>query len=176
MAMAVIGRAPTAEAGRRFDNNIWWWRGLIAYCHEVAPTVIDRLRGWNRDGPGNWFTNDGDGLDAPDCQELAVMLRAALAAGRTAAYEASHNAAYARLPDELCSCCEGTGLMRLAEDGFGFWPVASVSGQDITGARSCLRCGGKGRSKVTNDLDPFAADNVVEWCAFLETCGGFEIW
>jgi hypothetical protein len=56
MGMDVIGRAPTSERGKYFENNSSWWHPLATYCKEVAPEIVSGCR--------HWHTNDGDGLDA----------------------------------------------------------------------------------------------------------------
>lgn len=155
MGMDVSGKKPTSEAGEYFRNNVWWWRPLWIYCTEVAPDLTSKVKYGQ--------TNDGDGLNASDSQELARRLREEIESGRTLWYEKKYKQENDRTPDEPCSICGGTGK-RLAAPEVG------------PGTEHCNGCNGKGKIRPWSTEYPFSVDNVKEFAAFLEGCGGFEIW
>lgn len=67
MGMDVIGRAPTGKAGEEFCRNIFRWPPVAELCIDTAPEVCGKCE--------NWFSNDGDGLDAEDATALAMALQ-----------------------------------------------------------------------------------------------------
>ena len=73
MGMDVIGRAPTSERGKYFENNSSWWHPLATYCKEIAPEIARGCR--------HWHTNSGDGLDAAASRALAEALEAEIESG-----------------------------------------------------------------------------------------------
>lgn len=76
MGFDVFGKA-TEDNGERmyFRNNVWYWRPLWAYCHIVAPDIVDE------DTLKRGMYNDGHGLDGPRAKELAQRLRTSLKDG-----------------------------------------------------------------------------------------------
>lgn len=154
MGMDVYGKKPTSEVGQYFRNNVWWWRPLAEYCFVVAPEIASKCT--------HWGTNDGDGLGTRDAKKLAAALRAKIADGHTEAWGAIRKAELDRLPDEDCSICGGTGC-RLPAPQIG------------PGPELCNACEGKGRVRPWDTHYPFSVENVMEFAAFLEDCGGFKI-
>jgi hypothetical protein len=73
MGMDVCGFSPTAPQGQYFGRNNLGWRPIAALCLDVAPDVCDSCK--------YWFSNDGDGLNAAQCAELANRLETALMDG-----------------------------------------------------------------------------------------------
>ena len=69
MGMDVYGKQPTADEGKYFRNNAWWWRPLADYCVEVAPAITAACT--------HWQSNDADGLhfSVENVQEFIAFLR-----------------------------------------------------------------------------------------------------
>ena len=171
MGMDVIGNNPSTEQGEYFRNNVWWWRPLWDYCTDVAPHLCGEVSG---------HYNDGDGLDEQGARELAVILRSNIEGGYTAAYEAEYNEYIASLPRHKCDLCEGTGIRtdKVGQD-MGM-PTRELEPEVaiIVGRTHgwCNSCRGEGKVDDFNAGYPFSVENVQEFAAFLEGCGGFKIW
>lgn len=140
--------------GTYFRNNVWWWHPLWNYCCLVAPEICDGVK--------YGHTNDGDGLNRVNSVALAEILRAEIKSGATAKYSREYAKAQKALPDEPCNICGGTGKRKE--------PPAVGPGKI-----KCNGCGGKGRVRPFGTNYPFSVENVREFAAFLEKCGGFEI-
>lgn len=171
MGMDVSGKYPTTEAGKYFRNNVWWWRPLAEYCCEVAPEVAA--------GCDSWQTNDGDGLDEDDAQELAARLREEIASGRTASYAMDRQARLDALPREKCDLCDGTGVRRDrvgAEMGMPEKRVETEGNPRLGEQGWCNGCDGCRSQVPTECWYPFSVENVREFVEFLEGSGGFGIW
>jgi hypothetical protein len=80
MGFDIHGRKPTGENGKYFGRTIWGWRPIADYCIHVAPEVCAPCK--------DWYTNDGDGLDADGAAALAVALQKEVNENRTLAYAA----------------------------------------------------------------------------------------
>lgn len=155
MGMDVFGRKPKNETGEYFRNNVWWWHPLWEYCCVVAPDLCGKVECGH--------TNDGDGLNAKDSLALAKLLSEEIESGRTAAYEVTRAATLAALPDVECSSCNGSGTRT-----FGSGSVAV--------AEPCSPCKATGVCRPWETYYGFEVANVEEFAAFLENCGGFQIW
>jgi hypothetical protein len=83
MGMDVFGKKPDSKVGEYFRNSAWWWRPLAQYCCAVAPEITGRCT--------HWQTNDGDGLEVQYSKQLAKVLRAKIASGETAKWEAEYD-------------------------------------------------------------------------------------
>ncbi|MGE5761853.1 MAG: hypothetical protein ACM37V_15995 [Gemmatimonadota bacterium] len=151
MGMDVYGKKPTAEVGRYFRNNVWYWHPLWDYVTEVSPDLAAKVE--------YAYSNTGDGLGARDSETLARILTAELDSGRTAEYESQYKATIAALPDDECWHCHGTGT----------WTEVAVR----TG---CNVCAGTGKVRPWAAWKSFVADNVAEFRDFVAASGGFEIW
>jgi hypothetical protein len=158
MGMDVYGKKPTATVGEYFRNNVWWWRPLADYIECVAPKLHAKV---GEDGAG-WHYNDGDGLSGEDSTTLARLLRDELSDGETKAYEEEYKRLQAKLPDQRCGVCEGTGKRQ---------PVPKAGAGDVP----CNACDKTGKQDHPNKNYPFAEENVKEFAEFLENCGGFKI-
>jgi hypothetical protein len=158
MGMDVYGLKPTSQVGEYFRNNVWWWRPLAEYVLQVAPHLHKRV---GEDGVG-WQYNDGNGLNANDSRILAKILKEELKLGKTQAYEEKYKRLQAKLPDQRCGVCEGTGKRQ---------PVPKVGAGDVP----CNGCDQTGKQDHPSKNYPFDTDNVKEFTEFLENCGGFEI-
>lgn len=156
MGMDVFGRKPTAEVGKYFRNNVWWWRPLAELCLKLAPDICAACE--------RWQSNDGDGLDADGALALAQILDARLEDGTVARLLAERDALLAGLPDEPCSLCEGRGVRSDA--------LAIEHGWD---KKPCNACGGKGTQRPWATYYPQNEENVREFAAFLKASGGFNI-
>lgn len=150
MGMDVYGKHPTSEIGKYFRNNVWWWRPLWDYCAIVAPKLAGKVE--------HGQTNDGDGLNAIDSQALAAILRTKIKNGEAKRYEDSYTKRLAAIPDELCEFCKGTGKR-----------------SDMPKQPKCNGCEGKGKRRPSDTWYPFSVENVQQFAAFLDECGGFEI-
>ena len=155
MGMDVYGKKPSAEVGEYFRANVWGWRPLAEYVTEEFLDVAS--------GCEHWFTNDGDGLDKRDSKALAKLLHEALASGAVQRYVDSRNAGIAAMPDVVCDICEGSG--RRAE------PPATGPG-----TLTCNGCGGTGVQRPFESWYSLNVKDIERFRAFLEHCGGFEIW
>jgi hypothetical protein len=170
MGMDVFGKNPVNETGEYFRNNVWWWRPLWNYCYDVAPHLLIGVSG---------STNDGDGLEADDTQELVNILKVELEAGRTLEYQTEYNAELANLPRQDCELCETTGI-RSDEVGFNAGMdkrELSPEVQILTGRTHgwCNACDGIGTKENWSAGYPFSVENVQEFVDFLASSGGFEI-
>lgn len=156
MGMDVYGKAPTAEAGKYFRNNVWWWRPLADLCQALAPQICRACE--------HWHSNDGDGLDADGAVALAAVLDARLTDGTVARLLAERDKMIAEMPDVRCDFCLGKGVRTHA--------LAIEHGRD---KEPCNACDGKGTVRPWETHYPQDEDNVREFAAFLKDCGGFEI-
>ena len=150
MGMDVHG----VKSNEYFRNNVWWWRPLAQYVCEVAPEITSNCQYWQ--------TNDGDGLTEEESIALADALQAEVDAGRTAEYQAKHEAHLESIPRESCEICDGTGFRKQPP-------------QVGAGDRLCNGCNGEGERESFATHYPFSVDNVVEFIGFLRKCGGFQI-
>jgi hypothetical protein len=170
MGMAVVGRKPSAEAGKYFRNNVWWWRPLADYCCQIAPSVTS--------GCEYWQSNDGDGLNAAGATALADALEREITAGRTAEYAGRYEAKRACTPKPPCQFCEGTGVRRdLVGISNGFHlreiPTTDASHPRAGEVGWCNGCHGTGFDDPPSY--PFSVENVQAFISFLRASGGFRI-
>jgi len=171
MGMDVYGKGATSEKGEYFRNNVWCWRPLWNYCVELAPELCLDIDGGS---------NGGDGMDAEEADDLAVILYNELVSGRTAEYEKKYKAEIAALPRSSCEYCAGTGI-RSDEVGQNMgMPSKELSPaiQIIAGRTHgwCNACSGEGKIDHIAASYPFDEANVREFAEFLADCGGFNIW
>jgi hypothetical protein len=155
MGMDVFGKTPSAEVGKYFRNNLWWWRPLWGYVEEVAPHLTEGVNGQ---------FNDGDGLACAAALQLAAILSEEITSGRTAQYATERDQCLASLPDEPCKLCNGTGTRH---DGLAIGRT--------TAAFPCNGCGGKGMVRPWITEYEFSMTNVAEFRDFVAASGGFEI-
>jgi len=179
MGMDVMGVNPKSEVGEYFRNNVWWWRPLATYCLTVAPEVCDKLSSMHPQSDVDfeeteetvladlWFTNDGFGLNADDSKELAEILIKEISDGTAAKYQKMYESKLENMPDECCDVCDGAGTVLRG-------PVATAVGTEEVSA-CCHKCKGTGQCRPFVTNYPFSAANVLEFTAFLEDCGGFQI-
>lgn len=171
MGMDVIGKNAKSKVGEYFRNNVWWWRPLARYVCMVAPAITAHCKFWQ--------SNDGDGLDGVQSIQLAKALRAEISSGRCAAYAVERAAYIAALPRKPCFLCDGSGVRA---DAIGIehgqsTPKIESPGHPRDGQIGwCNGCDGRGDVENDEAHYPFSIENVEEFCAFLEQCGGFEIW
>jgi hypothetical protein len=169
--MDVIGRAPETEAGKYFRNNLWWWRPLWDYCLQIAPDLVADVEG---------HTNDGDGLDRDGALALARILRGQLAEGLVDVYASEFRAWKASLKRTACDLCNSTGVRT---DPIGV--QAGMPDKELEDSLAilvgrdrgwCNACNGEGTREHFSLAYHFERDNVEAFAAFLEGCGGFNIW
>lgn len=168
MGMDVVGRNnPDAY----FRNNVWYWRPLWDFCVSIAPEICAGVNG---------ETNDGDGLDEEGALALARVISDWLERGWVKQYEEEYNAHLSQLPRQKCDLCDGTGV-RSDEVGVDMgMPTRELEEHAaiITGRTHgwCNGCDGEGNRTHFEANYPFTEENVVEFVAFLEECGGFHIY
>ena len=170
MGMDVMGRKPKSEKGEYFRNNVWWWRPLWNYVEFIAPDLV---------GDVNGQTNDGDGLNAPESEELSKRLLVSLENGACKKYEAEYNEHLSQLPTEPCKWCETTGIRRDSVGLENGMPTKELSSEvaSMLGRTHgwCNGCDGMGWSPNWETHYPFSQDNVKEFAEFLAESGGFSI-
>ena len=155
MGMDVVGKNPTSNEGQHFRRNVWVWHPLADICDEFGGAVAAKVE--------SWCTNDGCGLDDADSKTLADMLDEARVIGRIALYVETRNRLLARMPDEPCSICGGTGKRREVPD---IGP----------GDKPCNGCGATGSVRPFDTNFHVSVEDVQEFATFLRASGGFEIW
>ena len=175
MGMDVYGEAATAEVGQYFRRNVWGWRPLA----EMVTTLLPRETAPCR----HWQSNDGDGLDAEGAAALAGALEVLIANGYVESYIRSRDAELATLPDEPCHLCKATGIRRDAigtRDG----QPSKVIGTDVPAEPDhprhgdtgwCNGCDGRGASPAFDRHYHLETQDVLDFLAFLQHCGGFTI-
>jgi hypothetical protein len=142
--MDLFGRAPRSETGEHFHNYVWAWRSLADYCNLIAPDICRAC--------GDWYVNDGSGLEDANAVALARVLNEQIRTGQTLAYEKLYMRQLQAAPVP-CRICVGKG------------------GGDQTPAPTCFMCNGTGLFAV----NLFYTDNVEQFVEFLNDCGGFSI-
>lgn len=172
MGMDVYGKAPSAESGEYFRNNVWSWRPLWAYvCAEFG-----ELAG---DDPELGHLNDGYGLDAFGATRLGLALLEAVESGKTEQARLKYLQELADLPRNDCIYCEATGV-RSDEVGreMGMPDKALKPEVAILVGREfgwCNGCDGIGTQEHFAHHYHFDVENVKEFGEFLVASGGFEI-
>lgn len=157
MGMDVYGINPRSEHGVCFRNNCWFWHPLADYIQANAAAIACKCKAWH--------TNDGEGLSDGFSKLLAEVLKSKIASGHAALYAAERAARLAAIPLQSCRWCDGTGTRADA--------VGVANGFDKL--KWCNGCDGKGLVKHDATHYHFTVENVAEFAAFLEDCGGFKI-
>jgi hypothetical protein len=156
VGMDVIGMNPTSDVGREFRHTCDGWHPLAEYVCEVAPEITSRCT--------YWHSNDYDGLSEDDARGLAEILQNEIDSGRTETYALQRRLELAMIPNERCSCCNGTGTQK---------PSPGRATGDVT---ICGECDGRGYLRPEATEYVVSAENVQWFADFLRACGGFEIW
>jgi hypothetical protein len=171
MGMDVYGKATTSPAGEYFRNSVWSWRPLATFLVTKGPQdVVQKCHYWQ--------SNDGAGLGKKDSLALATWLREQLTNGAVATYAMDYQARIDALPDHECNYCQGTGTR---SDAVGLANGMDKKLVEEDGPRKgqtgwCNACHGHGRVPDSDSHYPFDVENVENFCTFLESCGGFEIY
>lgn len=156
--------------GSYLGHSWWSWRPLWRYVLQVAPWVGEMVVYGQ--------SNDGDGLDGEHSSRLARELRVEISTGRCCEFVMFRDKALDAMPDEPCQWCKATGV-RTDEVG-----VANGMPERFIGATKhprngqrgwCNGCDGVGSVRPSMSHYRFTVGDVVEFCEFLEKCGGFEI-
>lgn len=175
MGMDVIGTAPTGGAGRSFSRSVWYWHPLADLVCALAPEITSACT--------EWHTNDGDGLNAKESQQLSAILKRAVADGTAAHMIKEREETNATLPDERCGICKGTGI-RCDEIGVkAGQPEMIVSQTNGAGPDHprlgqkgwCNGCSGRGFTRPFETWYRLELADVEEFAEFLAWCGGFSI-
>jgi len=156
MGVDIFGRQPTAEVGKYFCRNYWWWRPLWEYVEIEHPDLAGKVT--------YTYTDDGDGLDASDSLQLARLLREELADGTVAHYVKDRDEYIAALPLEPCSICDATGKRAEA--------VAASLGKP---GEPCKGCSGKGWVRSGEAWYGLCVRDIEEFAEFLAASGGFDL-
>lgn len=170
MGMDVYGTNPSAPEGEYFRRNVWGWHPLATLCEEMVPDIAEHCE--------SWHSNDADGLDGALAEALAKRLEATFENGTLKEYLDTRNAALARLPNETCPQCHGTGIRTDAIGVSGGQPERIIDhpGHPRHGEKGwCNGCDGRGSNRPWATHYLVDARDVSEFVAFLKTCGGFEI-
>lgn len=164
MGYDIHGTEPTAPEGVHFRRSNLAWPPLAALCRELVPDIAQRCT--------HWTTNERDGLDGDAAAQLGARLQQLIADGTVADYISQLRAMLARLPDNICETCEGTGRIPRAV----VKTVDTLAGPlDKDGNFICLACAGAGRLPQLCAPRTLDEDDVYEWVRFLQRCGGFFI-
>lgn len=156
MGYDLYGENPQNKQGEYFRNNVWWWGPLWRY---VAHTCSDLLS--DEDLTAGSF-NDGHVIDEEQAEAIATRLYALLESGEVTRYRLELEGRCARMADEPCTLCAGTGKRRPPpEVGAGDWP--------------CNGCEGKGVREPMGKYQPFDEENVRTFADFCYDSGGFSI-
>jgi hypothetical protein len=190
MGMDVMGKNPTDEKGGYFRNNVWWWSPLWDYCSTISPEICKKVK--------YAYSNDGDGLDALDSEELSKRLYKSLKDGTADKYVKERNDHINSLPKRKCLHCMATG-MRLwyknKETGktrnpydYDFMADVFGDGQKLPKytklpieeneteiSQTCNGCSGKGETEPRSANYSIDVENIRAFARFLKTCGGFSI-
>lgn len=172
MGMDVYGKKPKNEIGEYFRNNVWWWRPLWGYIEDNFPEIAAEVP--------NAHYNDGDGLNAVKTKILANKLRSHINSGKVKEYELAYKKKIDSLPLQDCEYCEQTGKRAWAATHFAVQSLLEKNeflemndqGEYIL---ECNACRGTGKTEHFMSHYPFAEENVISFCDFLENCGGFSI-
>ena len=139
-------------SGQYFRNNVWYWRPLWDYIHELCNEVISK-EDWE-----SGHMNGGHVIDAETCKYISNALKIELDNGGVERYERLYKKSIEALPLEECTLCDGSGQR---DDQY-------VQGE-------CNGCQGEGERRSSDSHYPFEVSNVKAFQHFVENCGGFEI-
>ena len=148
MGFDLNGLNATSERGEYFRNNNWYWRPLANY-------VVDHCA---VDPEDVWFYNSGHTVPAEQARAIADTLDSLLASGQVRAFAAEYARLLAKLPDEQCDLCLGSGVRA-----------------DETAQGTCNVCRGHGTVSAFARNYPFSVENVREFADFCRHSGGFTI-
>jgi hypothetical protein len=173
MGMDVYGKAPKANEGEYFRNNVWWWRPLWDYCCDVATDII------GEELAENGHYNSGEGLNAEAAERLGNRLKDEIYSGRTYQYQQDYNEHLSKLSRHACKFCEGTGIRTDAVGVEMGMPTRKLTEEEQIllerDAGWCNACRGEGLVDDFNTNYPFTVENVDNFAMFLLNCGGFQI-
>ena len=158
MGMDVTGKAPKSEAGEYFRATVWTWRPLALLLQDLYPDLTEKVQ--------YLHSNDGDGLEAEDADELGRRIARDLRDDTVLTWIRERDAAMAAVPDEACQWCVGTGT-RTDE-------VGVTNGMVEKGW--CNGCDGKGQVRPFVTSYTLDFEDVEEFAAFVASSGGFEVW
>jgi len=167
MGMDIYGK----ENDAYFRRTIFSWPQLGTFLVGTFPDLTAPCK--------LWFTNDGDGLNKRQSLELSRAIGEALAAGEVEKYVKALDAELDAIPDETCEWCKGTGIRddevgRSA--GFPKKVVDDPNNPRFGQLGWCNGCSGSGMVTPYRKNMRLEVSDVEEFCAFLQICGGFEIW
>ena len=164
MGYAIHGTEPTAPEGLSFHRSNWAWPRLAALCRKLVPEFAEQCK--------YWTGTQGAGLSADAAAKLAERLHLLIADGTIAEYMCQFHAKRARLPDEPCDACEGSGRIPRA---VAKTPDQLLGWQDTNGEVICLPCLGAGRRQPLTTYRLLDENDVRDWVSFLRSSGGFCI-
>ena len=114
----------------------------------------------------------------PDSRKLAKVLRRALADGTVADALATRDAELAKMPDEACTTCNGTGVRSdsVGREQGQTTRLIEEAGHPRHGQRGwCNGCSGRGTVRPSETWYRLTVADVQEFATSSTSCGGFEI-
>ena len=175
MGMDVFGLEPRKEKGEYFRNNVWWWRPLwdfVAHIDELYSQEKNANRLISEEMYQSGHCNDGVGLQTQeDCDELLNRLGWAIEEGLADAREKE-------IQEQMENAKQKNKFIEKQRKDFQA-NMKKKLGKEVP-PRDYPEEDFKEWEKIHMQEDwnahyPFSAENVEEFCSFLEDCGGFAI-
>jgi len=180
MGFGIYGLKPTAEVGRYFRNNGWWWHPLWSYiCDNTGNLLSERQKHLGH-------FNDGVRISSRQAKKIAECLSSLVADGSVAEYAKAREAYLNALPDENCWLCGGSGWrddervpefyqQATDEQKKKKFMVFQSAKQEPHILMRCNACHGTGKVRPKETNYPFDEKNVKEFIEFAKHSGGFRI-
>ena len=158
MGMDIYGRRPSSIAGEYYRGQWDDWHRLADCICALAPAEAG--------GCKDWYSNDGDGLDAAESQALADKLDNYIINGTAGRYINEYNAK-SETPRKLCCLC-AMDLFVFVQRTEGAEKLAMIGGGE---QGACDECGAATKVKTSynsrtsmhiNDLREFPWPNRLQ--------------
>jgi hypothetical protein len=148
--VGVYGLNPDWPTGWYFWRGYFRWFRLRSYLAEIEPVMAAKYENWSRDGTQ---------VTESDCKILAQKIRYDIATGLTAGTVAERRK---RVEYQSCPWCGGFGSQ---------WVEVGLDDH------RCAVCNGTGETPATSkiDYDEGVYDDLDQFAAFLDNCGGFAV-
>lgn len=138
MGFDLYGMDASTKNGEYFRNNVWWWRPLWSYCHQMKLITNAQFRSGQ--------SNDGYKILRRHAYKMGVKLLHLIEQGETQKYMDEYKKYQESLPLIACECkgenkscglCDGTGQHRSWGSNYPF-DIENV--QNF--AKFCMESGG----------------------------------
>ena len=157
--------------GIYFRNNNWWWRPLWNYIVENCSDILSE-----KEIRSGGF-NDGAEIPKHKVDKIVEVLEKLIEKGEHLKYEKSYKKEQLKLPNQTCTCCEGTGAIvnkgksavEIIQD------TLNSKIKEKTLMKDCHVCNGTGERENWGKSYPFDAENVEMFVKFLGQSGGIRI-